>query len=561
MPRCEPPLKRYRSGSINGDNIEIDRDVPSSAPEDTCDVENPFLYEGSSGDLTNLFSPTPSELVDYPVEWIQCTHCQKWRVIAWWVDGSKLPKSWTCKQNEWEPATASCDIPEDIWSRQTHLAMENDSDIESTENATIIDESSLAPFVSSLPPSSHLPLFCGTTENARSYRQSTDSDGNSTGIDSSSRGNRDRASPSRQRSSTAPSRSDHRLAYDYLMCSSPMLPLNQSSADLLLLPNLLGMLGEDSSGNSYTGSMSSRTTVGSVSTSALVDLNGDTSGASNASSNAGSHGHSPLTLTPLASCGDGLAGFASDAASDIETDHEQSAQSRGRHSTNITMGSLKGASSSARFGTHGYDAGGYSATRQPQLSTALQEPSPLGGIQEYVAEARCNGKGDDGPSGLDSALCSDDEDSVRAWASGIEGPDSATYCTRRSAALDPFTIDAADQSSSHLESDDELPPEPKRRLHRTGRGRGRGGVHNGGGRSRGRKSSVEHNHDMYVVESIISHEFKSAPRKPRYTNVLVKWEGYAEPSWHGATAFKHLAQFKTYASSHADFARVFARPR
>jgi hypothetical protein len=63
--------------------------------------------------------------------------------------------------------------------------------------------------------------------------------------------------------------------------------------------------------------------------------------------------------------------------------------------------------------------------------------------------------------------------------------------------------------------------------------------------------------ELYVVEAILSHEFKSSPRQPRYTNVLVKWEGYEKPTWHGATAFRHLSAFDVYCERHPDFARVF----
>ena len=46
-------------------------------------------------------------------EWVQCEKCNKWRKLAPHVSADDLPDIWTCSLNTWNPASSSCDAPED----------------------------------------------------------------------------------------------------------------------------------------------------------------------------------------------------------------------------------------------------------------------------------------------------------------------------------------------------------------------------------------------------------------------------------------------------------------
>jgi len=47
------------------------------------------------------------------LEWVQCEECSKWRKLAPHISADDLPDVWTCNLNTWNPASASCDAPED----------------------------------------------------------------------------------------------------------------------------------------------------------------------------------------------------------------------------------------------------------------------------------------------------------------------------------------------------------------------------------------------------------------------------------------------------------------
>ena len=64
--------------------------------------------------------------------------------------------------------------------------------------------------------------------------------------------------------------------------------------------------------------------------------------------------------------------------------------------------------------------------------------------------------------------------------------------------------------------------------------------------------------DNFVL-AILDHEYKSTPRLPRYTNVLVKWRGYDEPTWHGASTFRRNTVFEKYLMMNTDLSRVFSK--
>lgn len=54
-----------------------------------------------------------------PVEkftWVACDACEKWRKLPATVDEHELPENWTCADNIWDPAHASCDAEEEQWA-------------------------------------------------------------------------------------------------------------------------------------------------------------------------------------------------------------------------------------------------------------------------------------------------------------------------------------------------------------------------------------------------------------------------------------------------------------
>jgi hypothetical protein len=47
------------------------------------------------------------------LEWVQCEKCEKWRKLPPHISADELPDVWYCELNTWNPASASCDAPED----------------------------------------------------------------------------------------------------------------------------------------------------------------------------------------------------------------------------------------------------------------------------------------------------------------------------------------------------------------------------------------------------------------------------------------------------------------
>lgn len=48
------------------------------------------------------------------LEWAQCEKCNKWRKLPQHIKSSTLPDKWYCTMNHWDPARASCSIPEEV---------------------------------------------------------------------------------------------------------------------------------------------------------------------------------------------------------------------------------------------------------------------------------------------------------------------------------------------------------------------------------------------------------------------------------------------------------------
>jgi hypothetical protein len=54
------------------------------------------------------------------VEWVQCEKCEKWRKLPPDISADELPDTWYCSMNTWNPASASCQAPEDETDSQHH---------------------------------------------------------------------------------------------------------------------------------------------------------------------------------------------------------------------------------------------------------------------------------------------------------------------------------------------------------------------------------------------------------------------------------------------------------
>lgn len=70
------------------------------APKESAPVPPVVAQPGQTKDDDNL-------------EWVQCDSCSKWRKLPPHVSADDLPEVWYCTLNTWNPASASCDVPED----------------------------------------------------------------------------------------------------------------------------------------------------------------------------------------------------------------------------------------------------------------------------------------------------------------------------------------------------------------------------------------------------------------------------------------------------------------
>lgn len=66
-----------------------------------------------AGRSSNASLPTSQNEDTDNLEWVQCEKCEKWRKLPAHVSADELPDVWFCSLNTWNPASASCDAPED----------------------------------------------------------------------------------------------------------------------------------------------------------------------------------------------------------------------------------------------------------------------------------------------------------------------------------------------------------------------------------------------------------------------------------------------------------------
>lgn len=72
----------------------------------------------SSGMLSSVDHGRPALAVS---NWVQCENpaCLKWRKLPWHVDIDTLAEKFFCKENIWNPQSASCEAPQDQWDERT----------------------------------------------------------------------------------------------------------------------------------------------------------------------------------------------------------------------------------------------------------------------------------------------------------------------------------------------------------------------------------------------------------------------------------------------------------
>ncbi|KAK2194698.1 zinc finger protein [Babesia duncani] len=111
----------YDSAYLHGNNQVLDsgnqwhRDNSKSRKQSASRTKN-------SKNKRNIEPPPISETT---IEnWAQCESCKKWRRLPQFVDTEKLPETWVCALNVWDPFHQSCNDPEEtvneVKSPQNH---------------------------------------------------------------------------------------------------------------------------------------------------------------------------------------------------------------------------------------------------------------------------------------------------------------------------------------------------------------------------------------------------------------------------------------------------------
>jgi hypothetical protein len=105
----------------------------------SLDPARAALDENSTagGLLSSVDHGRPAQAVS---NWVQCENpeCMKWRKVPWHVDIDMLSEKFFCKENVWNPKSASCDAPAEDWDETTDARVEADGSayaVESTPKA------------------------------------------------------------------------------------------------------------------------------------------------------------------------------------------------------------------------------------------------------------------------------------------------------------------------------------------------------------------------------------------------------------------------------------------
>jgi hypothetical protein len=69
-------------------------------------------------------------------KWIQCTKCMKWRKVPYTLDDALISEDWTCLNNVWDDAHASCDIDQQLSDDEIDSILQYQADqLEAAERA------------------------------------------------------------------------------------------------------------------------------------------------------------------------------------------------------------------------------------------------------------------------------------------------------------------------------------------------------------------------------------------------------------------------------------------
>ena len=106
--------------NINSILQELGRDL-STKTNGSKSTEEGFLSSVDQG--------RPAQAVS---NWVQCENpdCLKWRKIPWHVDIDMLSEKFVCKDNVWNPKSASCEAPEDEWDETTDAQVDANGAVE-----------------------------------------------------------------------------------------------------------------------------------------------------------------------------------------------------------------------------------------------------------------------------------------------------------------------------------------------------------------------------------------------------------------------------------------------
>jgi hypothetical protein len=97
----------------------------------------------ADGLLSSVDHGRPAQAVS---NWVQCENpqCLKWRKVPWNVDIDMLSEKFFCRDNIWNPQSASCDAPDDEWDENTDAQVGADGSATMTQ-ALPKEESSANP--------------------------------------------------------------------------------------------------------------------------------------------------------------------------------------------------------------------------------------------------------------------------------------------------------------------------------------------------------------------------------------------------------------------------------
>ncbi|KAK9823247.1 hypothetical protein WJX72_001331 [[Myrmecia] bisecta] len=94
---------------------------PSLESPDKLDGDFEALaQEGKDATLTGktYMRNVPRQKEETLQKWVQCAKCSLWRKVPYWIQDEETPDEWTCADNKWDKAHASCAVPQALTDEQ-----------------------------------------------------------------------------------------------------------------------------------------------------------------------------------------------------------------------------------------------------------------------------------------------------------------------------------------------------------------------------------------------------------------------------------------------------------